>query len=114
LFSPWRPSNAEIDVDHWRWKIKDKDRRRWDEWGAQTHSLYCAAWAMLAALVCGPYLASPPNYRARPAAWVLFAVTLIAGMVNNYRLLYSINAERLSYADEGTDGAPQTPPRLYT
>jgi len=112
LLIPWLPSDAETDVDRWRWKLRDKDRRRWDEWAAQTHSLYCAAWATLAALVLGHYVAEPPNCRARQIVWVLFGITLIAGMVNNFRLLHSIAAERLSLADVGAEVVPQSPSRL--
>jgi hypothetical protein len=61
LFIPWWPSDAELDVDRWRWKLEEKDRRRWDEWGAQTHFLYCAAWAILAALTLGNYFWGTPN-----------------------------------------------------
>jgi hypothetical protein len=92
----WLPSDAEIEFDRWRWKLEDKDRRRWDEWSAQTHSLYCAAWATLAAFVFGRYLAGPPSCQSRQIFWVLFCTTLIAGMVNNFRLLYSIAAEKSS------------------
>jgi hypothetical protein len=94
LFFPWRPSKAELDIDHWRWSRTPEHRRRWDEWGAQTHFLYCAAWAMLASLWVGKYVEGPPNYQVRYLCWILFGVSLFAGVVNNYRLLYSINEER--------------------
>lgn len=90
---PWQPSDAELDVDHWRWRVDEKARRCWDEWGAQTHFLYCAAWTILVALILGDYVWGPPNSRAWHIFWYLFGLALIAGMVNNYRLLYTLNAE---------------------
>jgi hypothetical protein len=93
LINFWRPSQAEIDVDRWRWALKEESRRRWDEWGAQSHFLYCAAWAILLALVCGKCVGGTPNCHARCIFWFLFFVILVAGMVHNFRLLYSIAAE---------------------
>lgn len=96
----WQPSSDELGVDHWRWTLAEKDRRRWDEWGAQTHFLYCTAWATLAAFLFGRYIAfggytaGPPSCRARHIFEVFFCVSLAAAMVNNYRLLYSITDER--------------------
>jgi hypothetical protein len=101
----WLPSDVEIDFDRWRSKLDDKDRRRWDEWGAQVHFLYCAAWATSAAFVFGRYVAGPPNCSARRIFWVLFSITFIAGIVSNFRLLYSIASEKSSAA-KGGDGAP--------
>lgn len=91
---PWVPSEAELEVDSWRWQLEDHKRHRWDEWGAQTHSLYCAAWAIFSALIVGKCVWGTPNCRASHILWILFFITLIAGMVNNYRLLYSIVEER--------------------
>jgi hypothetical protein len=97
LLFPWRPSEAELEVDRWRWRLKGDDRRRWDEWGAQTHFLYCAAWAIFAALAVGKFVGGSPSCTASHVLCVLFAITLIAGMVNNYRLLYSIASERKAH-----------------
>ena len=88
----WRPSEAETQFDHWRWALKD--RRRWDDWGAQTHFLYCAAWATLAAFIFGRYAAGPPSCRAWHIFGALFGISLSAAVINNYRLLYSVTAER--------------------
>jgi hypothetical protein len=94
LMNPWQPSDAELEVDRWRWNLSNEVRTRWDEWGAQTHSLYCAAWAIFAALLLGNYMGEPSNCRASHVFWSLFAVCLMAGLVNNYRLLYSIIADK--------------------
>jgi hypothetical protein len=89
----YQPSATELDRDHWRWELAEAARRRWDEWGAQTHSLYCAAWAILAALALGRVFGTP-DPRALLIFPGLFVFTLVAAGVNNYRLLYSIDAER--------------------
>lgn len=89
----WQPSESELALDRWRWKHPERKRKRWDEWGAQTHSLYCAAWAIAAALVLGWYFWRCPDHRALLVFGILAVVTLAAGVVNNYRLLYSITAE---------------------
>jgi hypothetical protein len=93
LLGPWRPSEAELEADHWRWERTDEKRGRWDEGGAQTHFLYCAAWATVGALLVGDRVWGPPNSRAWDIFWVLFAVSLLSGLINNYRLAYSIAAE---------------------
>jgi hypothetical protein len=96
----WLPSVTEMEVDRWRWKLKKGDRRPWDEWGAQIHFLYCAAWATLAAFVFGRYIAfggcrvGPPSCHARHFFEVVFWGSLGAGVVSNIRLLYHINAAR--------------------
>jgi hypothetical protein len=94
----WRPSKAEIDLDRWRWKRLAKHRDRWDVWAAHAHFLYCAAWATLLAFIVGLCKWGWPGCRA----WLILAAVflLIAGMVNNYRLLYSMNAERESERGE--------------
>lgn len=94
LFIPWWPSDAEMDFDNWRWGLKN--RRRWEVWAAHTHFLYCAAWATLAAFLFGRYVpgAGSPSCQAWHIFDFLFWVSLVAGIVNNFRLLYSINAER--------------------
>jgi hypothetical protein len=94
LLNPWRPAERELEVDNWRWSHDKNARRRWDEWGAQTHFLYCAAWAIPAAWLAGKFLIST-SCRAEHGLFFLFlfAVTLLAGWVNNYRLLYTINVE---------------------
>src|SRR5271168_1343010 len=89
----WRPIEPELEADRWRWKHQEEDRKRWDEWGAQTHSLYCAAWAMGLALIIGGCFWWPPNRRAILLFSLLFVITVFAGIVNNYRLMYSIAAE---------------------
>jgi hypothetical protein len=93
LFIPWWPSDRELRVDRWRWDHLNEKSRRWDEWGAQTHFLYCAAWAVLAALLLGKSVWGQADCRASRIFWPLFAITLLAGLVNNCRLLYSISAE---------------------
>jgi hypothetical protein len=93
LLSPWRPSEAELEADHWRWERTDEKRGRWDEGGAQTDFLYCAAWATVAALLVGNRVWGPPNSRPWHIFWVLFAVSLLVGFIDNYRLAYSIAAE---------------------
>ena len=90
LLNPWQPSDVELKVDRWRWENSDERRRRWDEWGAQTHSLYCAAWAILAALLLGRHEWTEPNSHAQHIFWGLFGVTLMAGLASNYRILYSM------------------------
>jgi hypothetical protein len=90
---PWQPSESELEVDRWRWERPEKKRKRWDEWGAQTHSLYCAAWAIFAALRLGGHFWGCPERHALHIFRTLAGVTLLAGVVNNYRLLYSIDAE---------------------
>lgn len=87
---PWKPSKFELDLDYWRSGLCETQRRRWDEWGAQTHSLYCAAWAIFAALTLGCFFWGPPNCRAVCMFGLLFFVTLGAGIVANHRLLDSI------------------------
>lgn len=90
----WWPSDAEMEADRWRWKLSEKDRRRWDEWAAQTHFLYCAAWATLAAFVFGSYKAGPPSSQAWHIFEILFCTSLVAAVGNNVRLLWSISTER--------------------
>jgi hypothetical protein len=91
---PFKPSKREIEVDRWRWERKEEDRRRWDNWGAQTHFLYCAAWAIFVAFWIGLIEERHlPCWRPWLICGLLFCISLIAGCVNNYRLLYSINAE---------------------
>jgi hypothetical protein len=102
--NPYRPSAAELEADRWRWKIKSKEeRQRWDEWGAQTHFLYCATWAIAAALLVGYFASKPLSLCAFISFSGLGGVTLLAGFANNYRLLYSISAEMRKTPD------PQTP-----
>ncbi len=93
LLIPWLPSDHELRVDRWRWEHLNGKSRRWDEWGAQTHFLYCAAWAVLAALLLGKRIWGQADCRPLRIFWILFTITLLAGLVNNYRLLYSISAE---------------------
>lgn len=93
FLKPWQPSELELKADRWRWNQPRAQRKRWDEWGAQTHSLYCAAWAILTALLLGKYVWGVPDCRAWLIFWVLFGLTLLAGTVNNYRLIYSIAGE---------------------
>jgi hypothetical protein len=64
LVSFWRPSDEELAVDRWRWPQCERLRKRWDEWGAQTHSLYCAAWAIAASLLVGRAVWGPHDPRA--------------------------------------------------
>jgi hypothetical protein len=90
FWNPWKPSKFELDLDYWRSGLCDTQRHRWDEWGAQTHSLYCGAWAIFAALTLGCWFWGPPNCRAWYMFLFLFFVTWGAAMVTNYRLLYSI------------------------
>jgi hypothetical protein len=93
-WNPWKPSNSELEVDRWRWSDDPEKRpRRWDEWGAQTHSLYCAAWAIWLALKIGGCFWGTPNCQAYLLFRILFFVTLFAGIISNYRLMYSIAAE---------------------
>lgn len=87
---PLRPSKFERDLDRWRSGLCDLQRRNWGEWGAQTHSLYCAAWAIASALILGLFFWNPPNRCAFYLFLLLFGVTLVAAVVTNYRLLYSI------------------------
>jgi hypothetical protein len=95
----WKPSRDEIALDRWRWKLADREGSRWGEWGAQTHFLYCAAWATLLALIVGLFKWGWPGCRG---IWgILAAISLLCvGFVNNYRLLYSMNAERELEATE--------------
>jgi hypothetical protein len=94
----WVPSKEEMDIDRWRWNLGEIRLRRWNEWGAQTHFLYCAAWATLLAFIVGH---CNWGWRCRSLAGILAAVFLFsAGIVNNYRLLYSMNAERESEREE--------------
>jgi hypothetical protein len=93
LLNPWIPSEAELKADRWRWALPPEKRKHWDEWGAQVHSLYSAAWAILAALLLGNCTWGSPSPRAWYIFWVLFAATLVGGLVSNYRLFYSISAE---------------------
>jgi hypothetical protein len=96
----WRPSKDEIEFDRWRLELPDKDREHWAEWGAHVHSLYCAAWATAASFWLGRYVtfeggtAGSPSCHARLIFAALFCISLIAGAVNNYRLLFCIKAER--------------------
>jgi hypothetical protein len=93
-YNPYRPSVAELKVDRWRWKIKNKEeRQRWDEWGAQTHFLYCAAWAITGALAVGYFVTARLNLEVLSSFALLAVTALLAAIVNNYRLLYSISAE---------------------
>jgi hypothetical protein len=101
--NPWVPSKDEMDIDRWRWNLGEIGLRRWAEWAAQTHFLYCAAWATLLAFIVGRCTWGWPGCRS--LAGILAAVFLFsAGMVNNYRLLYSMNAQRESER-EGTKNA---------
>jgi len=93
LLNAWKPLDAELEIDRWRWGCPDDKRRRWDEWGAQVHFLYCSAWGILAALLLGNLVWGTPDGRVPYIFWILFAVILFAGCVNNYRLLYSILAD---------------------
>jgi hypothetical protein len=90
---PWKPSESELRIDRWRWNHQEARRKRWDEWGAQTHSLYCAAWATIAALLVGKYLWGAPECTAWRLSWSAFGIFLLSGIVNNYRLLSSVVAE---------------------
>jgi hypothetical protein len=97
--NPWVPSPDEVAIDRWRWNLDITFRHRWAEWGAQTHFLYCGTWAVLLAFLVGLPKWGWPHCRA----WMsLAAVPLfVAGLVNNHRLLYSMNAERaLRHAEE--------------
>lgn len=96
FFWPWQPSESELEVDHWRWKQPEK--KRWDEWGAQTHSLYCSAWAILVALLLGKYLWKAPDHQAWIIFWGLFVLNLRGAVANNFRLLYSIKLEMVRTA----------------
>jgi len=89
------PSEAELSVDRWRWEHSEKDRKRWDEWGAQIHSLYCAAWAIILALkVGGRIWGDNPNCPTYKTLFCrLFCIVLIAGILGNYRLMCSLAAE---------------------
>jgi hypothetical protein len=96
----WLPSKDEIGIDRWRWELPHKDRDRWDAWAAHAHSLYCAAWAAAASFWLGRYItlgccaAGSPSCSARLIFLALFGVSLLSGVVNNFRLLYYINEER--------------------
>lgn len=92
----WRPSRAEIAVDRWRWGLADALRHRLDEWAAQTHFLYCAAWTTCAAFLLGHCVpgAGLPSCPAGHTFWFLFCLSLGSGMVDHFRLLYYINAVR--------------------
>jgi len=103
----WRPSKDEIAVDCWRWKCHKTERSRLDEWAAQTHFLYCAAWAILAAFLFGYGLAWPPNCRVRHILEFVFCASLASGMVDHYRLLYYINARKTA-----RDAQNETIPRI--
>jgi hypothetical protein len=92
LFWPLKPSEPELEIDHWRWSYPPDKRKRWDEWGAQTHSLYCAAWGMFAALLFRS-VCEETDHRAWHILSILFGVTLISGIANNYRLLHSLAVE---------------------
>jgi hypothetical protein len=92
--NPWQPSEAELEVDRWRRRLPDEERRPWDEWGAQTHFLYCAAWAILAALLLGKHLWGTSDSGSWCIFWILFVIVIIAGFVNNYRLLYSLVVDK--------------------
>jgi hypothetical protein len=94
----YRPSEAEIELDRWRWNLKA--RSHWDEWGAQVHFLYCAAWAILATLTVGNCVAGPPNCRAWRIFLDLFFFTFGAGIVHHFRLLSLLVAERRSHAGQ--------------
>ncbi len=87
LLFPWRPSNEEIEFDLERWQLKPEQRRPLDEWGAQVHFIYCAAWASLSAYIIGSYIAGPPTNRAKCIRWILVITTLTAGALSNFRLL---------------------------
>lgn len=90
----YRPSLAELNVDRWRWKLGTKEeRQRWDEWGAQTHFLYCVAWAIFAALAVGYFIAERVSLLCLKAFMILAVIMVVAGLVNNYRLLYTIAQE---------------------
>ena len=96
LLLPWRPSQDEIEADRWRRELKEEARQHWSEWGAQTHFLYCAAWAILLVLVFGRYVVGgAPDCQARRIFWIIFSVILVAGVVHNFRLLYTL-AEEMS------------------
>ena len=84
LLIPYWPSEAEIELDRWRWGLSDKARGPWDEWGAQVHFLYCAAWAILLTLTLGNCVAGPPNCRAWRIFLYLFFFTFGAGIVHHF------------------------------
>ncbi len=106
----WRPSKDEIEFDRWRLELQDKDREHWAAWAAHAHSLYCAAWATAASFWLGRYItfggcaAGLPSCSARLIFLALFGVTLLAGVVNNYRLLFCIKA-----ADRSAQKLPPLP-----
>jgi hypothetical protein len=103
----WVPSRDEIAIDRWRWNLDTATRERWAEWGAQTHFLYCGGWAILLAFLVGLPKWGWPHCRALMS---LAAVPLlIAGFVNNYRLLYSMNAERDLQNTEQAERARDSP-----
>lgn len=101
FLTPLRPSESDLRVDRWRWEHPEAERKRWDEWGAQTHSLYCAAWAILVAQLLGNHVWGPSDAGTSRIFWFLFGVTLIAAVINNYRLLCSITTEMVHTPNPG-------------
>jgi hypothetical protein len=91
--NPWKPSEREIEIDRWRWKLTNEKRLRWDAWASHTHFLYCAGWATLASFIFGFCIDGSPSCQAWWILGVLLFLSFSAAWANNYRLLYSINAE---------------------
>lgn len=90
ILAVWKTLDAEMELDRWRWKNKEHfASTRLSEWGAQVHLLYCAAWAILAALFVGGLTAHPRPY------WYLFhllaMVLALAGYFSNRRLVLMVD-----------------------
>lgn len=82
-----------VEADRWRWQHPEEKRKRWDEWGAQTHSLYCATWAIIGALIVGCFFWQSRNCRIPLLFLILSLLTLSAAVNSNCRLMRSIIVE---------------------
>jgi hypothetical protein len=96
-----------LEADRWRWQHPEEKRKRWDEWGAQTHSLYCATWSIIGALIVGRCFWQPRNCRTPLFFLVFSSVTLAAAVTSNCRLMHSIVVEKKHCPDPRE---PKTPP----
>lgn len=90
LIIPFLPVKEEVKQDFDRWDARGKkdslSKKNIVEWGSQVHFLYCSAWASLFIILTRDILGSSIPERVCYVKGV-FWILLVAGLINNLRLI---------------------------
>lgn len=86
----WGKLMKPDELDMFRWKLRLKDKSilsKITDWTDQVHSLYCVSWGCLVGLLVAKFDNSTIDDTGWVISWIIFAILLIAAMVDNYRYL---------------------------